>query len=94
VRKLFHWLSLLSLFLLLGVEKTGLQISSDFDAVATEGLKTAHEIDDEARRIYDTQGGVYNRAMDVDEIRNSVQDIGARVIDGEQIIYNQRFTPS
>jgi hypothetical protein len=69
-------------------------MSSDFDAVATEGLKTAYAygIDDEARRIYDTQG-IYNRAMDVDEVRNSVQDVGARVIDGEQIIYNQRFMP-
>jgi hypothetical protein len=65
---------------------------SDFDAVATEGLKTTHGIDDKARRIHDTQGGVYNREMDADEVRNAVQDIG--VIDGEQIIHNQSFTPS
>jgi hypothetical protein len=66
----------------------------DFDAVATEGLKTAHGIDDKVRRIYDTQGGLYNGAMDAAEVRNAVQDIEVSVINGEQIIHNQSFTSS
>ena len=74
-------IKLLSLFILLGAEETGLQAPSDFDAVAT-----THGIDGKVRRIYDMQGGVYNRAMDVDAVRNAVQDIGARVV-GEQIIH-------
>jgi hypothetical protein len=92
VRRPFHWSSLFSLFIL-GAEKTGPQLPSDSDAVATGGLTTALGYDN-VRRIYDTQGGVYNRAMDVDDVRTTVQDSGARFIDGEQIIQNRRITPS
>ncbi len=67
---------------------------SDFDAVATEGLKTAYGIDDKVQRIFDTQEGVYNKEMDVNNVQNAVQDFGTSVIDGEHVIPNQPLIPS
>jgi len=66
-----------------GAEKTGIQMPSDFDTVATGGINTAHGLDDKLRSIYDTQGGVHHGAMDVDEARNAVQGSGGGVIDSE-----------
>jgi hypothetical protein len=65
-------------------------MSSDFDAVAAEGIKTTRGLDNKGLRIYDTQD-VYSREMDTDEVRDAVQDIqvGARVIESEQVFHNQ-----
>jgi hypothetical protein len=89
----FNWSSpLLSLFLRLGVEKTGRQMADDVDAVTlgAEVRKTAHEVDDK-RPADDTQEGVGDGAMDVEDVR---KDIGARVIDGAQVTPNRLSTPS
>jgi hypothetical protein len=47
----------------LGGEKTGVQMPNDFDAVAVEGLKITHGINDEVRGVHDTQDGVRNRVV-------------------------------
>ena len=94
MRKLFHGSSLLSLFIYgLGTEKAGPQTSNDADAAAAEGLKTAHGIDDKVQPL-NTREGVRNRAIDVEDERNMVQDIGSRVIDGAPVILNQPSIPS
>ena len=59
---------------------------NDFDAVTAEGLRTAHGIDDEVQRVHDTQASVRSRAIGVDDVQNTVQDTGARVIDGAHVI--------
>ena len=69
------------LFIQPGAEKSALQIPDAFGAVAAEG---AHGADDKVRRVHRTQEGVRDRAIDVNDIRNTVQDI--RVIDGAQVI--------
>jgi hypothetical protein len=38
---------------------------------------------------YTTQGCVHNRVVDVDDVRNTIQDIRAKVIDGAQAVPNQ-----
>ena len=62
--------------------------------MAAEGLKTAQGIDDKVQRVHDTQERVRKGAIDVDDVRNIVQDVGARVVDGAQVIPNQSFAPS
>jgi hypothetical protein len=74
-------------------EKAGLQMSNDPDAAVAEGLKTEHGIDDKVQRVHGTLESFHNRAIDVGDVRNTVQDIGSRVIDGAQVIPNQSFTP-
>ena len=66
-------------------------MSNDLDVVAAEGLKTAHGINDKVQRAPGTLEGVRNRA---DDERNTVQDIGSRVIDGAPVILNQPSIPS
>ena len=69
-------------------------MSSDLEAGAPEGPKTVHGIDDlidenlKAQRIHDTKEGVRNRAIDVDDVRDTVQDIESRVIAGARVILN------
>ena len=59
---------------------------NDFDGVTAEGLRTPHGIDDEVQHVQDTKEDVRSRINDVDDVRNTVQDIGARVINGAQVI--------
>lgn len=84
------------MFIRLGVERSGPQTTNDFDAVAAEIRETAHGVDgqkdDTVKGIYGTQEGVSDGAMDVEDVRNAVQDIGTRVIDGAQVIPNQSST--
>jgi hypothetical protein len=99
VRKPLHWLSpLLSLFIWLGVERSERQTASDFDAVASEVRETAHAVDDQkndtVKGICGTQEGVSDGAADVEDVRNTVQDIGVRAIDGAQVTPNQSSTRS
>jgi hypothetical protein len=83
----------LIVYMRLGTEKAGLQMSNDPDAAVAEGLKTEHGIDDKVQRVHGTLESFHNRAIDVGDVRNTVQDIGSRVIDGAQVIPNQSFTP-
>ena len=87
----------LIVYILLDAEKAVSQMSNDLDAAAAEGLTTAHGIDDKVKpleRVHNAREGVRNRAIDVDNERNTVPDIGPRVIDGPQVILNQSFMPS
>ena len=71
-------------------------MSSDLNAGAPEGPKTVHGIDDlideKVQRIHDREG-VRNRAVDVENVRNTVQDIESRAIAGARVILNQSYTP-
>jgi len=70
-------------------------MSNNLDTAAAEGLKATHGIDDEVQRVHGTLDAVYNRTIDVDDVRNTtIRDIGSRIIDGAQVIPNQSFTPS
>jgi hypothetical protein len=83
------------IYIRLDVEKAGLQMSNNLDTAAAEGLKATHGIDDEVQRVHGTLDAVYNRTIDVDDVRNTtIRDIGSRIIDGAQVIPNQSFTPS
>ena len=87
----------LIVYIHLDPEEAGPQMSNDLDAGAAEGLNTAHGIDDKVRplqRVHDTRQGVCNRAIDLDDERNTVPDTGSRVIDGQQVILNQLFIQS
>ena len=72
-------------------------MSSDLNAGAPEGPKTVHGIDDlideKVQRIHDTREGVRNRAVDGENVRNTVQDIESRAIAGARVILNQSYTP-
>jgi hypothetical protein len=95
VRKPFYWLSpLLSLFIRLGVGRSGLQTANDFGAVAAEVRETAQPgVDDEKNdTVKGTQEGVSGGATDVEDVRDVVQDTGVRVIDGAQVTLNQSST--
>ena len=77
------------MFIRSGIERSGPQTTNDFDAEVGE---TAHGVDgqkdDTVKGIYGTQEGVSDGAMDVEDVRHVVQDIGTRVIDGAQVIPN------
>ena len=92
MRRPLYWSSpRLLLFLRLGVENTGRQTTNDLDTVAAEIRKTAHGVDD---KVEDTQGVTQegDAAMDVDDVRNTVQDIGTSGIGGTQVAPNQSST--
>jgi hypothetical protein len=43
----------------------------------------------------DTNKGVHDNVMDVEDVRSAAQDIGAKIIDGaQQVIPNQSFVSS
>lgn len=71
MRKPFNWLSSLrSLFLRIGVEKSGRQTANDCDVEAAEVRKMAHgvdsqlgSVDDIVQGMYDIQGGVSDGAQ-------------------------------
>jgi hypothetical protein len=60
-----------------GAEKPGLQTLNEFDAVAVKGLKTAQWINGQVQRVHDIQEGVPNNANNVNDVRNTIQGIGA-----------------
>ena len=91
------WIITLIVYIHLDAEEAGPQMSNDLDAGAAEGLTTAHGIDDKVQplqRVHDTRQGVCNRAIDLDEERNTVPDTGSRVIDGQPVILNRSFMPT
>ncbi len=51
-------------------------------------------VDDNVQGVYNTNNGIHDRAMDVEDPRGAVQDIGAKVIDGAQVIPKQSSASS
>ena len=62
--------------------------------MVAEVQKTAHRVDDKMKDTEQgvTQEGVCDGVMDVEDVRNPVKDIGARVIDDAQVTPNQSST--
>jgi hypothetical protein len=50
-------------------------------------------VDDKVQGVYDTNKGAHDKAKDVEDVRGAVQDIGAKVIDGAQVIPKQSSHP-
>jgi hypothetical protein len=46
-------------------------------------------VDDKVQGVYDANKGVHDKAMDVEDVRGAVQNIGAKVISGAQVVPNQ-----
>ena len=92
--------SLFSVFMPLGVEKTGRQIANDPDAMAAESLKTTNESDskieivnNKTRITSNTLQGVWDRARNIDNVEGPVMGIEASRVDGAQVIHNQSSMP-
>ena len=89
MRKSIHWLSpLLSLLIRLGLGRSGLQTTNDFDAVAAEVRE--NEKND---TVKGTQEGVSGGATDVEDVCDVVQDTGVRVIDSAQVTLKPSTQP-
>jgi hypothetical protein len=51
------------------------------------------KVDDKVQGVYDSNNGTHDKAKDVEDVRGAVQDIGAKVIDGAQVIPKQSPHP-
>ena len=60
-------------WLRLGVEETGRQMAN---------------VDDKVQGVFNTNKGVHDKVMDVEDLGGAAQDIEAKVIDGVQVVHN------
>jgi len=51
-------------------------------------------INDKVQGVYDTNKSVHDKAMNVEDARSTVPDVGAKVINGAQVILNQSSASS
>ena len=66
-------------WLRLSVEETGQQMAN---------------VDDKVQGMYDTNKGVHDKVMDVEDVGGAAQDIEAKVIDGAQVLVPNQLSAS
>jgi hypothetical protein len=98
-RSLCNLLSLLFILTAIGIEKPGLQVANDPDAMVAESSKISGEadnnieaVDNEAPGVRNIPKGIPNRARNVNRVRIPVSEIEVSGMDGAHAIYNNPST--